>query len=141
MCVGDLLHKVPGMSRYGMSRSAVGAPLQMLCDGVQSAEVLLLDRNVIIQGAYESNRYLGGHAIWFQTGTPQFVIGVELINMGQQGSIGRSIPLLIAGTMSPIKGLEVTMYGFQGNQHMHSQQGLSGRSICDACLPLIVLPL
>lgn len=55
----------------------------------ESAEVALLDRNIIIQGAEEEESTFGGHFTIFQTQEPQFIQGVELINMGQRGQYGR----------------------------------------------------
>ncbi len=68
--------------------------LQLLLTGyvghLQSAEVVMLTRNIVIQGAVESaTPLIGGHFIVFQTSTPQSIVGVEFINMGQQGNLGR----------------------------------------------------
>jgi hypothetical protein len=54
----------------------------------------LLTRNIVIQGANESNPLIGGHFIVFQTSARQFIQGVEFVNMGQQGNLGRSHTLL-----------------------------------------------
>ncbi|GAQ83731.1 hypothetical protein KFL_001590190 [Klebsormidium nitens] len=64
-----------------------GAPGRLL---FQKAEVALLTRNIYIQGQRESGRPLvGGHFIVYATATPQFIEGVELAYMGQQGQLGR----------------------------------------------------
>jgi hypothetical protein len=58
----------------------------------QSAEVALLTRNIVIQGAPEG--LIGGHFIVYSTETSQVIVGLELFNMGQQGRLGRSTLLL-----------------------------------------------
>ncbi|GAQ79268.1 hypothetical protein KFL_000270270 [Klebsormidium nitens] len=57
----------------------------------QTAEVALLTRHILIQGVREAGNYSleGGHFIIFQTQTPQYIEGVELTSMGQQGTLGR----------------------------------------------------
>eukprot|EP00850_Spirogloea_muscicola_P014820 SM000109S14134 [mRNA] locus=s109:55084:61209:- [translate_table: standard] len=57
----------------------------------ECAEVALLTRNIVIQGGPNdpSTPFIGGHFIIHQTPSVQFIEGVELVNMGQQGSLGR----------------------------------------------------
>eukprot|EP00051_Salpingoeca_urceolata_P028169 m.485395 g.485395 ORF g.485395 m.485395 type:complete len:1419 (+) comp23799_c0_seq1:249-4505(+) len=57
-----------------------------------SGEVLLESRNIIIRGAAEASgsfEHIGGHTMVFHTPTPQEVSGVEFVNMGQAGRLGR----------------------------------------------------
>eukprot|EP00898_Chlorokybus_atmophyticus_P000171 jgi/Chlat1/1154/Chrsp112S01614 len=57
----------------------------------EDTQVGLLTRNIVIRGVEESGDYAleGGHLVVAYTSTPQYIEGVELISMGQQGNIGR----------------------------------------------------
>lgn len=57
----------------------------------ERAEVALLTRNIVIRGSVEQgpHKLEGGHFIVFMTATPQQIEGVEFVNMGQQGTLGR----------------------------------------------------
>ena len=56
-----------------------------LCE--QAAEVALLNRNIHITAAVDG--YIGGHVIVYETQAVQTLFGVEVSNMGQQGTLGR----------------------------------------------------
>ena len=57
----------------------------------QAAEVALITRNILITATQEAspNQLIGGHMIVYNTQLPQTFYGVELSNMGQQGTLGR----------------------------------------------------
>eukprot|EP00271_Cylindrocystis_brebissonii_P003827 TRINITY_DN1506_c0_g1_i1.p1 TRINITY_DN1506_c0_g1~~TRINITY_DN1506_c0_g1_i1.p1 ORF type:complete len:1128 (+),score=190.93 TRINITY_DN1506_c0_g1_i1:577-3960(+) len=70
-----------------------GDPLETGIPGVyfnESAEVALLTRAIVIQGQPDPVKPLiGGHFIVLHTPQQQLIQGVELVNMGQQGLLGR----------------------------------------------------
>lgn len=70
-----------------------GNPLYTGIPGVymdESAEVSLLTRSIVIQGHPNPiDPLIGGHFIVVQTPIKQSIIGIELVNMGQQGNLGR----------------------------------------------------
>eukprot|EP00884_Botryococcus_braunii_P000264 jgi/Botrbrau1/10238/Bobra.0362s0027.1 len=69
-----------------------GEPVRTGIPGVyasQAAEVGLLTRNIIVTGKPGENPLIGGQMIVNMTQTPQFIFGVEFVNMGQQGNLGR----------------------------------------------------
>ncbi len=49
----------------------------------------LLTRNIVIRGEPGADPLIGGHTVVYQTNTPQTIVGVEFVNMGQQGRLGR----------------------------------------------------
>ncbi|CAI5519905.1 unnamed protein product [Closterium sp. Naga37s-1] len=56
----------------------------------EAAEVALLSRAIVIQGHQNpEDPLIGGHFMVMQTAERQLIKGVELVNMGQQGSLGR----------------------------------------------------
>ncbi|GJP48394.1 hypothetical protein CLOM_g7684 [Closterium sp. NIES-68] len=56
----------------------------------EAAEVALLSRAIVIQGHQNpDDPLIGGHLIVMQTAERQLIKGVELVNMGQQGNLGR----------------------------------------------------
>ncbi|CAI7747644.1 unnamed protein product [Closterium sp. NIES-54] len=56
----------------------------------EAAEVALLSRAIVIQGHQNpEDPLIGGHFMVMQTAEQQLIKGVELVNMGQQGSLGR----------------------------------------------------
>ncbi|CAI5468223.1 unnamed protein product [Closterium sp. Yama58-4] len=56
----------------------------------EAAEVALLSRAIVIQGHQNpEDPLIGGHFMVMQTAERQLIKGVELVNMGQQGNLGR----------------------------------------------------
>lgn len=57
----------------------------------QAAEVALLTRNIVIDAppTAHGDPLVGGHVIVDMTQTPQYVVGVEFVGLGQQGNLGR----------------------------------------------------
>ena len=57
-----------------------------------AVEVALLSRNIVFQGGYDSNVVHGAHFWVMHTPTVQQMIeGVEFVNFGQQGVLGRCV--------------------------------------------------
>ena len=55
-----------------------------------AVEVALLSRNIVFQGGVDDNPMHGGHFAIFQTpSVVQSIVGVDIRNFGQQGSLGR----------------------------------------------------
>lgn len=59
-----------------------------------AVEVALLSRNIVFQGGYDSNKVHGAHFWVLQTAQQQMIEGVEFVNFGQQGVLGRCVSSL-----------------------------------------------
>ena len=57
-----------------------------------AVEIVLLSRNIVFQAADDDlDPLIGGHLIVDRTSTPQEIRGVEFLNFGQQGNLGRYV--------------------------------------------------
>ena len=73
--------------------ATIRAPTTMKDDSMYATEVAILSRNIRIQGAKDDPDVLhGGHLMIMATpGDGQDVVGLEVLNMGQAGNLGRYV--------------------------------------------------